>query len=102
MGKTQAGRDADAHTHTRLQKTFPCRRPPSLCLLTHIPAWLCHWNSAEAGAATVHLILMRLCEPATEKPHDYARNHSCLLPVYVFLSIFPTVFVRPTSTTIPP
>lgn len=47
-------------THKCLQETFPGRSPSSLCLLTHIPAWLCHWKSAKAVAATVHLILMRL------------------------------------------
>ncbi len=68
--------------HTHSQKTFPGQSPPSFCLLTHIPAWLCHWNGAGAAAATVHLILMRLWK--TES-HSFA--------LFFCFSVAPAIFL---------
>ncbi len=94
---TSACEDTHSHTHKCLPKTFPGCSPPSLCLLTHIPAWLCHWNSAGAAAATVDLILMglRACHWKTTWICWHARYHILLLPVFLFLSVFPAVFLFP-------
>lgn len=113
MGKTQAGRDADTHiclwgqtlTHT-LVETFLGQSPSVLCLLTHIPARLCHWSSAGAAAATVRLILMRLWAESCMNMQEITFLHplfflpfSLSFPLSSFFSLHPFYLKQPPPNT---
>lgn len=81
MWTTQTGKDVETHLvmrmHTAHGRANACRKLSlaavvELCLLTHIPAGLCHWNSQPGGHSKEFKWSCAPTEKKKKNPHEHA------------------------------